>query len=134
MKEEEKHLVPLVLIVEDHPPTLRLVQALVSAAFPKCRVQGVESAEAALEQCAHRAPQVVVMDIVLPGINGIEATRRLKALRPETQVVMHTSNDRQIYRAAAAGAGAGAFVDKSRSYIDLVPAIASLLQSACARP
>ena len=116
-----------IMIVEDHPPTLAAVLALVSAAFPDCRVLGAESAEAALELCAGYAPQVVIMDIALPGIDGIEATRRVKALLPDTCVVVHSSHDMQVFRDGAADAGASAFVTKSRTFTDLVPAIAGLL-------
>ena len=62
---KENQLIPILLIVEDHPPTLMAVQQLVSAAFPGCRVLGAESAELALEQCASDAPHVVVMDLSL---------------------------------------------------------------------
>lgn len=116
-----------IMVVEDHPPTLAAVQALVSVACPECRVLGAESAERALELCAEHAPQVVIMDIALPGIDGIEATRRIKAMLPDTRVVVHSSHDMQVYRDGAAAAGASAFVTKSRTFTDLVPAIARLL-------
>lgn len=127
---EEDQLIPVILIVEDHPATLMTVQQLVSAAFPGCRVLGVENAERALEQCANDAPHVVVMDISLPGIDGIEATRRIKALLPDAQVIMHSSHDLQIYRDAATIAGASAFIAKNRTYNDLIPSIAALLLPA----
>ena len=103
------------------------VHELLSVAFPACRILAAESAEQALDLCASDAPCIVVMDVVLPGIDGIEATRRIKARLPDTAVVIHSSHEMAMYRDAAAAAGASAFVTKVKTLSDLVPAIAGLL-------
>ena len=131
--EQQDPIAPVILIVEDHPPTLKVVQELLSAAFPACRLLAAGSAEQALELCVQSSPHVVIMDIVLPGMDGIEATRRIKSLRPATSVVMHSGNDLDIYRQASAAAGASEFVTKNRTFNDMVPAISALLPPGTSR-
>src|SRR5262249_43991010 len=103
-----------ILVVEDHPATLAALVELLDAAFPGCTLLAVEAAEQALQRCAEAAPHVVIMDIALPGMNGIEATRRIKASYPATRVVMHSSYDMRVYLESAVSAGASAFVRKSK--------------------
>lgn len=64
------------------------------------------SAEDALDALPQRAPEVVLMDINLPGLNGVECARKLKQLLPQTQVIMLTvyEDTENIFNALAAGA------------------------------
>jgi DNA-binding NarL/FixJ family response regulator len=118
---------PHLLVVEDHAATRAAVAALLSLALPACVVEVADSAEAALRQCEASAPDLVVMDIVLPGMNGIDAARHLIQRHTDLLVVMHTNSDSAIFIEASAAAGAHAFVSKGRTASDLVPAIQSLL-------
>lgn len=121
-----------ILVVEDHPGTRTAVMALLGKAFPGCQLLEADSAESALPLFEAKAPKLaipklVVMDIALPGMNGIQATQRIKALCPETLVVMHSTSDLPIYREESMAAGASAFVGKGRTASELVPVIAGLL-------
>lgn len=127
LMKQTSEVAATLLIVEDHPAVLRDVRVLLSSAFPACRVLVAESGEQALDLCAGDAPCVVVMDIGLPGIDGIEATRRIKTRVPGAAVVMHSGSDTAIYRDAAAVAGASAFVPKQKTFSELVPAVTGLL-------
>jgi DNA-binding NarL/FixJ family response regulator len=130
----EPQVAATILIVEDHPTILKAVRALLSAEFPACRVLTAESGEQALDLCASDVPCVVVMDVGLPGIDGIEATRQIKARLADTAVVMHSGNDMAMFRDAAAAAGASAFVSKNKTFSDLVPAITGLLPAVLRAP
>ncbi len=119
-----------ILVVEDHPPTLAALLELLEAAFPQCSLLAAQGAERALELCAAAAPDVVIMDIALSGMSGIEATLHIKALLPDTRVVMHSSYDMRVYREGAAAAGASAFVRKGKLGSELVPVVADLLSAS----
>lgn len=128
VKEPQTGTEPVtILVVEDHPGTRSAVMTLLGTAFPACRLLEADSAESALPLFEAQALELVVMDIALPGMNGIQATRRIKALRPETVVVMHSSSDMPIYREESMAVGASAFVGKGRTSRELVQVISSLL-------
>jgi DNA-binding NarL/FixJ family response regulator len=95
-----------VAIVEDDDKLRDEFTRLVDGTGDMECVSANASAEAALEAVPGAQPDVVLMDVNLPGMNGVECTRRLKDLRPQTQIVMLTtfeSND-VIFESLAAGA------------------------------
>ncbi|HLZ61307.1 MAG TPA: response regulator transcription factor [Ktedonosporobacter sp.] len=95
-----------ILIVDDHPIVRQGVRTLLDRS-PDVQVVGeAESAEAALPQVAELVPDVVLLDLVLPGMNGVEATRQIKRISPRTQIVVLTSyaEDEHIFPALRAGA------------------------------
>jgi len=122
----------LILVVDDHEPLRRSVVTWLESRFPGCRVSGVETAEEAL--ALPERPDIVLMDINLRGLDGLEAASRLKALRPDTQIVMLTMHDTPHHRRAAADAGAAGFISKRDLETQLEPAVASLLRERARRP
>ncbi len=121
---------PTLLIVEDNPAVRRALRAWLASALPEYELAEAESGEEALERVAERAPSLVLMDINLPGMNGIEATRRLRETAPATPVVIVTLHDTEPYRREAAAAGAAAFIAKDRMGFDLLPLLRRLLPLA----
>ena len=115
------------LVVDDHAGVRQTVMALVSTEFPHFRLLEAECAEDALTLCGTEQPDLIVLDITLPGMDGFEATRRIKAAWPAIVIVMHSSSDMPVYRDASLAAGAAAFVGKGRNSRTLVPIIAGLL-------
>lgn len=126
-----------ILVVEDHAPTGKAIAALLQGSLGRSRpagrpltVQTVRDAESALEAIADAPPDIVVMDISLPGMNGIEATRRLREIAPAVPVIIHSRSDTDVYRAMAAQVGVRAFVSKQRTAQELAPSIRSILGEA----
>jgi DNA-binding NarL/FixJ family response regulator len=116
-----------VLVVDDHAGVRQTVAALVSKEFPHLRLLEAACAEEALLVCGAEHPYLIILDITLPGMDGFEATRRIKESWPRTVIVMHSSSDMSVYRDASLAAGAAAFVGKGRNSRNLVPIIAGLL-------
>lgn len=108
-----------VLIVDDQAPFRSVARTLVQL-LPGWRVVGEAiSGEDALAQAAASHPTLVLMDINLPGIDGIEATRRLLADAPDTRVVLLSTYAADDLPPGADSCGATAYVRKD----DLTPAL-----------
>jgi len=95
-----------VSIVEDDPEVRGSLARLINSSPGYRCVSEHASAENALQEIPKVNPEVVLMDINLPGINGVECTRKLKQALPQTQIVMLTvyEDTENIFNALAAGA------------------------------
>jgi len=112
-----------VLIVDDHR-TIAEALALVLEGDPRIHCIGVvPSTEEAIALLAEEPCDVVVMDVKLAGVGGIEGTRRIRAAHPQTRVVVLTGHVDAGVLAAAVEAGAAAFLPKTGPLSDVVEAI-----------
>src|SRR6059036_2102073 len=95
-----------VSIVEDNDELRGTLARVISRADGFQCLSQHPSAEAALEALPREKPNVVLMDINLPGMNGVECVRRLKPLAPQTLVIMLTAYEdtENIFNSLAAGA------------------------------
>ena len=80
----------------------------------------------AIQKAKDLKPDLVLLDISMPGLNGLEVARRLREEIPGTAIVIISQHDSSWLMASAREAGAHACVDKSRLGTDLLPTIASL--------
>ena len=118
---------PLILIVEDDPGSLMLATAALEA--DGFDVAGSESAELAREAIAGRMPALILMDIGLPGMDGLDFTRELKA-RPRTAaipIVALTAHNMPLYERAAMAAGCEGFIAKPVSPAALTAEVRTFL-------
>lgn len=117
-----------VVIVDDHINMRRLLHEWLQGAFPECSFLEMTTAKEAIAYCREGNPNAVIMDINMPGMNGIDATTRLKAMQPDMKVIILTIHENGFYREAAIKAGANAFVTKRNLYDELVPVLSDLLE------
>ena len=118
---------PTILIVEDHDALRKSLRNWLDITLPDCQFLEAQTGEEAVALVDAQLPDVVLMDISLPGMDGIEATRRIKAIAPKTSVVMISVYEEQVFQTNAAAAGASAFVCKLMMDTALVPIIQTLL-------
>ncbi|NWG34795.1 MAG: response regulator transcription factor [Chloroflexi bacterium] len=95
-----------VLLVDDHAVVRRGVKAFLETQADLSVVGEAGSGEEAVKQAAQLIPDVILMDLIMPDIDGVEATRKVKQVSPRSQIVVLTSyhEDEHIFPALKAGA------------------------------
>lgn len=124
---------PLILVVESSQALRQALRPWLAALFPQCRVILARTGTGGIRAARAHDPFIVVIDVRLPHMNGIEAARRIKAHAPGANVVMFTHCDADPYRAAAIRAGACGYVLKQMAGKELPRLLERLLNDEAAR-
>jgi two-component system response regulator NreC len=114
-----------IFVVDDQDSTRTGLRLRIGLEDDLAIVGEAGDADSAFVQIAQLRPDVVVMDVAMPGVDGISATTELRARMPELAVVMLSLHDDQTTREAAADAGAVAFIGKQEPDEALLTAIRS---------
>ena len=112
-----------VMLVEDQEGFRRGLAELLRSRFPSMVLDEAANGSEAMEKLKNFLPQLIFMDIKLPGQNGLEITKRIKALHPDINVIILTSYDFPEYREAARECGADCFLSKGSSTADQIQAV-----------
>ncbi len=104
-----------ILIVDDQPEVRRALSRLLKM-FPECFLAGeANDGQEALNLASQIKPDIVIMDVNMPGMDGLEATKQLRVVVPSTRVLILTQHDSPQAVDAAKGAGAYGYLVKSDS-------------------
>lgn len=119
---------PSVLLVEEHDQMRSALRDWLLTSFPPLRLREARSMDEALALAEQAQLDLILVNLELPGPNGIEAARTLRRRHPGCRVVVMSVNDSAALRMAALEAGAEAFVSKRDLRTALHPIVARLMK------
>ena len=117
-----------ILVVDDYPPWHKMVRVLLEEHTHLQIVGSAADGMTAINQAKELRPDIILMDIALPGVNGIEAAMRIQQLVPSAAILFLTMNSSAAIASHVLNHGAKGYVLKTTASNDLWPAIQSILQ------
>jgi len=112
-----------ILLVDDNPTFLRIAAEFLKRQAALQVVGTAGGGQEALTLAAVLQPGVIVIDLDMPGMSGLEAIRRLRTALPHARIIALTLLDSSVFKQIAFTAGANGYVPKSSLVTDLLPAI-----------
>lgn len=123
-----------VVIADDHRAFAEALAATMRMEGDLSVVAIVHDGESAIEVAIDKEPDVVLMDLTMPGVDGIAATRRIKEAHPETHVVILSATEEEHERARALDAGAEGYLSKERSVKDVTSSVRAVSKGESLMP
>jgi len=118
-----------ILIVEDHVIVREGLCALINKQADMEIVGEADCGKATVEMAMKLKPDVIMMDVAMPGMNGIEATRQIKAEMPDIKIIALSAYDNREYVMGMVKAGVSGYLLKDCAFEELVKAIRTVLQN-----
>jgi DNA-binding NarL/FixJ family response regulator len=117
-----------VLVVDDYEPWHRFISTMLHKQ-PELQIIGaVFDGLEAVQQTQELQPDLILLDIGLPTINGLEASRRIRKCAPQSKILFVSENRSPDIAEEALGTGAGGYLVKSDAASELLPAIKAVLE------
>jgi DNA-binding NarL/FixJ family response regulator len=111
------------MLVDDNPTFLRILSRYLQQYDEVTVVGTAGGVEEAVAKAEHLRPQLILLDLAMPGVSGLDAIPRLRRTLPEVSIIALTLLETDGYRQAALRAGANEFVPKAVMSAELLPAI-----------
>lgn len=123
VREKNRMHMRKILIVDDDMRLRQFVRELFSPEEDLQIIGEAVDGQEAIHKAQELQPGLVLMDITMPRMNGLDATRQLKKILPELVIIILTIHDMDEYRKAAIASGASAYVVKKAMMAELLPAV-----------
>lgn len=118
-----------VVVVDDTPDNREIVRSLLLRLPDMLTIVGeAADGEEGLAVVLRERPDIVITDLVMPRLNGVELTRRIRRQLPQTKIILMSSYTEDAYRLMASDSGADAFVNKQLLTSALLPAIRDVIR------
>jgi DNA-binding NarL/FixJ family response regulator len=114
-----------VLIVDDNPSFTELLASALNSVDGIACIGTASSALEGLARVVELRPSVVVMDIMMPGVDGLAATTRVRQISPDTAIVVASAHTQNEWIARAEDAGASAYIPKGGSLVDMIEVLSA---------
>ena len=128
---DEKSMSIRILLVDDHPVVRRGLKALLGSRVEWQVIDEAADGVEAVDKATSLRPDVIVLDVSMPRMDGLEACRIIRKRTPESEILIVTQNDSPQMMKEALSAGARGYVAKSNLARDLMAAIESVSEHRC---
>ena len=122
-------MVATILVIDSYEVVRRALCLWLKVEFPSIQIIEAGNYAEAMACIRIQLPNLVIIDILLPGTNGVYAAEQISSLLPRVPIVILTMYEDEEYRDEALRAGATLFIPKREMYKDLIPNIRALLAS-----
>lgn len=119
------------LLVDDHAIVRDGLRQVLGDAFPDAAIAEAGDAKTAVDFAVKTKPDIVLLDISLPGQNGLEILKQIKALQPEAKVLILTMHPEDQYAVRVLKAGASGYLTKEIASEEVATAVKKILAGGC---
>jgi DNA-binding NarL/FixJ family response regulator len=116
-----------ILIVDRYDVVRAALSQWLKVVFSSVRIVEASNSADALAYINDQVPNIVIVDILLPGSNGVSATQQIRSVLPLVPIVILTMYEDEVYQTEAIRAGANVFIPQREMYQELIPSLRALL-------